>query len=790
MLCAWFTRLDVLVVAVMSSSMVRATGVGGAESSKTEYGIDEEYVKLARERPTFAVYVLINNVACERCRMNASFLDKARKCLPRSVNLKTKICLREEQYLLEYGDNVMGIVRCYVKSLHMKLETLYCLLRANELAENPGLDVVPTATQPPTRVPLIRWPSRRPFRQMLAAGNVSEIGDKEAQPNRAELAAGEYELHPDGHRPYRRPDPDDESTRGDSAPPGANDYDDEIARWREDYWKKRRYVYSEDNDGDMVHSAGGEHHESDRPPRWQQHRRKSEESPDLEDSNGSSDERQKSRPNRRRGAAGNDRDNYRGRAPQGGYKTDQDDALENNHGRTAGRPQEGYDADQGGYLDNSGRKTPRGPPRDYEGDDERVPTNGRRIKTSGLHEGYEVDQDDDLDKRRGRRTGGPQGGYDADQWDVVDKSRRKKTRGPPGDYEDYREGVPANGRRIRTRGPLEDYESDRERNVDKNRDERAREVRGYDGDEKVLGGIHGKRTREPQGYYKDDQEEVPAKGRRRKARRPQEDYDAHREDTLDNNHEKRRGPQDYDADQDGVPANGRRKMTKRPRGGYGAERGGAMSTGRRSTRAPQGSYEADQDLSHDWSLGMEDDETPSYISGGGPERDSVKSYEHDIEGPFSTVDPDWWRRWKLERRRGRGTGLPTPDTEEELSHKRRGGWSRRLEENEASAKGIGDEVPPYKRTNRPRKNENEQGDAVFDTVRARDDKRAHTTSSGFEDFIRFDDDDGDEEPPEASGSGRDQRNEKGGIREHANARKKKHGDKRNSRALQSGLKIP
>ncbi|KAL1486629.1 hypothetical protein MTO96_008957, partial [Rhipicephalus appendiculatus] len=62
MLCAWLTRAGVLVAAVLSSKVVRAAG--GSDSSNAEYGMDEEYAKIARERPTFAVYALINNVAC------------------------------------------------------------------------------------------------------------------------------------------------------------------------------------------------------------------------------------------------------------------------------------------------------------------------------------------------------------------------------------------------------------------------------------------------------------------------------------------------------------------------------------------------------------------------------------------------------------------------------------------------------------------------------------------------------------------------------------------------------
>ncbi|KAH8010181.1 hypothetical protein HPB51_025616 [Rhipicephalus microplus] len=66
MLCAWLTRAGILLATVLISKVVRAASGGRFGSSKADYGMDEEYAKIARQRPTFAVYALINNVACGR----------------------------------------------------------------------------------------------------------------------------------------------------------------------------------------------------------------------------------------------------------------------------------------------------------------------------------------------------------------------------------------------------------------------------------------------------------------------------------------------------------------------------------------------------------------------------------------------------------------------------------------------------------------------------------------------------------------------------------------------------
>ncbi|KAL3219407.1 hypothetical protein MRX96_030425 [Rhipicephalus microplus] len=302
MLCAWLTRAGIVLAAVLTSKVVRAASGGRFGSSKADYGMDEEYAKIARQRPTFAVYALINNVACERCYMNASFLDKARKCLPRSVNLRTKTCLSEEQYLLEY--------RCYVKRLRMELKQLYCLLPHN--LQHPA--------------PLIRWPSRRPHRQVFYADNASDFGEDESQPNRGKATSGEYELRPDGHRPYRRQEPG--GLGESSTPPEVKDYGDEIDRWRENYWKNHRYAYTDDNIDDM-HDAGiDQHHKSGRPPSRQQNRRQTTESPDSEEANDSGEEARKNQPYHRRDPSRNAADHVRRGAPREEYDADQRRCLE------------------------------------------------------------------------------------------------------------------------------------------------------------------------------------------------------------------------------------------------------------------------------------------------------------------------------------------------------------------------------------------------------------------------------------------------------------------------------
>ncbi|KAL1447735.1 hypothetical protein MTO96_028383 [Rhipicephalus appendiculatus] len=273
----------------------------------------------------------------------------------------------------------MGIVRCYVKRLRMELKQLYCLLKANELSHNPGLNVAPTAApQSSTLAPLIRWPSRRPYRQVFYADNASDFGDDEDQPNRAKTMSDEYELHPDGHRPYRRPDPRDKDSGESSAPPGENDYGDEIDRWRENYWKKRRYVYTDDNVDDMDDADGEQQQQNGRPPRRQENGRKTEGSPDSEDANDSGEEPQESRPYRRRGPSGNAADDGRRGVPQGDYDADQGDVLDNSHGKRTRGSQGDYDADEGEASARSFGKRTKERTRDGEDDQEEVTTNGRR----------------------------------------------------------------------------------------------------------------------------------------------------------------------------------------------------------------------------------------------------------------------------------------------------------------------------------------------------------------------------------------------------------------------------
>ncbi|KAL1484624.1 hypothetical protein MTO96_032489, partial [Rhipicephalus appendiculatus] len=79
-----------------------------------------------------------------RCGVKAKSLQKASSCLPKNVDAKKPVCMREEQYLLEY--------ECYINYLEVKLEQLYCLLKANEVDKTPGL----STTAKPARALFVR----------------------------------------------------------------------------------------------------------------------------------------------------------------------------------------------------------------------------------------------------------------------------------------------------------------------------------------------------------------------------------------------------------------------------------------------------------------------------------------------------------------------------------------------------------------------------------------------------------------------------------------------------------
>ncbi|XP_037510022.2 sarcoplasmic reticulum histidine-rich calcium-binding protein-like [Rhipicephalus sanguineus] len=672
----------------------------------------------------------------------------------------------------------------------MELKQLYCLLRANELSQNPGLNVAPTAApEASTPAPLIRWPSRRPYRQVFYADNASDFGGDEVQPNRAKPTSGEYDLHPDGHRPYRRPDTEDEESGSSRAPPGENDYGDEIDRWRDNYWKKRRYVYTDDNADDMDEAADERHQESGRPPRRQPNRRKAEGSPDSEEANDSGEEPQKSRPYRRRGPSGNAADDSRTRVPQGDYDADQGDVLDNSHRKRARGSQGDYDADEGEASARNFKKRTRGPTRDDEDDQEGVPTNGRRkmarpqrgydveqgdavdrnrrTRTRGRPDDYEDDQERDSAGGRERRTGRPQGGYGGRQGEGLDSSRRKKTRGPPRDYDADQE-VPASVRRTMTRGPLGDYNFEKGGNLNSN---------------------PRKRARGPPEDYEEDQDGVPADDRRRRTRGAREGYSDNREEALENSYGKRReGARDYDADWDDVPDNWHGGRPRRPQGSYGVDQGAVTSNGRRRTALPRGNYEDGRDSSRDRPAEKERDQTPLHISESGAEHVYAKSYEHDVEGPVSTADTGLTSRTKIQSRGDRARKLATADENDELENKPRVGERSSAQGSDAFTEGVGDRVLRHKRARRRRKNQNKLGDTLLDTTRARDATRQQTTRSGLEDFINFDDDDftGEEEPSETSGAGGEQRKDK--DREGGKARSKRQIEERP--ALYELLKIP
>lgn len=128
------------VAAAFSSGAITSVLLAGGVHSSSDF-LDAKHMEMVTKRPMFAVYALINNVACERCGTSKSFLEQARKCLPKSVNLKTPVCMREEQYLKEYGDNAPGVLKCYQEVLSLKADQLHCLLEANHLEESPRYDI-------------------------------------------------------------------------------------------------------------------------------------------------------------------------------------------------------------------------------------------------------------------------------------------------------------------------------------------------------------------------------------------------------------------------------------------------------------------------------------------------------------------------------------------------------------------------------------------------------------------------------------------------------------------------
>ncbi|KAH8010180.1 hypothetical protein HPB51_025615 [Rhipicephalus microplus] len=531
---------------------------------------------------------------------------------------------------------------------------------ANELSQNPGLTAAPQSSTP---APLIRWPSRRPHHQVFYADNASDFGEDESQPNRGKATSGEYELRPDGHRPYRRQEPG--GLGESSTPPEVKDYGDEIDRWRENYWKNRRYAYTDDNVDDM-HDAGiDQHHKSGRPPSRQQNRRQTTESPDSEEANGSGEEARKNQPYRRRDPSRNAADHDRRGAPREKYDADQSDVLNSSHRKKRRGPQGDHDADEREASVRKFGKRTRGPTRDDKDEQGAVPINGRkknvrpqggynaepgdvmgknrrtRTKTKGLPENYEEDQERDSVVGRRRRTRRPQGGYGASLGEGLDNSQRKKAREPLQDY-DADQKVPDSVRR-RTRGPLGNYNIKKESNPNSS---------------------NPRKRRRPLEDYEEDQGDVLADDYNRKTIGPREKYNNNGEEALEKSYGKwRESAQDYDADPDSVPDNWR-----------GGRAGG-----------PQTSYDSDQ-------------------------------------------------------------------TEKSVAQK-----------SDIFAGDIADTVPRQKRARRRRKNDNNMGDTLLDTTRAKEAVRQQTTPSGLEEFINFDDDDftGQAEPSGTSGTSSEQRTERG-----------------------------
>lgn len=273
----WFTWFRPFILAGLSSRVISAST--GTDGSEAERDLAAEYMKLVRERPKFVVYALINNVACGRCGTTSLFLEEARVCLPRSVNLKKTICLKEEQYLLEYGDNAMGIVRCYLKTLRMGVERVQCLMKANELDLSPGLNITSTVgsslslTTPTcfTLMPRIVSSSRkldlpfvakkkRPYyedRHIDTHGVEVEEDGKGYRPSEGLDSRGEYDH-----------DTDREKMKSGSWPLG-EEHDEGTERRRQDYRKRRRYGHGKYMYGNRYAAA-----QDPRSKRQRQRRRK------------------------------------------------------------------------------------------------------------------------------------------------------------------------------------------------------------------------------------------------------------------------------------------------------------------------------------------------------------------------------------------------------------------------------------------------------------------------------------------------------------------------------------
>lgn len=143
MVCCGLKHESWLAVATaLSTGAVTSLFLAAVVHSSNQY-LDPKHTELVRKRPLFAVYALINNVACERCGTSKSLLEQVRNCLPRTVNLQKPVCMREEQYLKEYGENAVGVIECYRENLFMKPDQLQCLLDANHMEKSPGYPITP-----------------------------------------------------------------------------------------------------------------------------------------------------------------------------------------------------------------------------------------------------------------------------------------------------------------------------------------------------------------------------------------------------------------------------------------------------------------------------------------------------------------------------------------------------------------------------------------------------------------------------------------------------------------------
>ncbi|XP_077553401.1 uncharacterized protein LOC144168256 [Haemaphysalis longicornis] len=58
--------------------------------------------------------------------------------------------MTDEQYMLEYADNFIGVLECYHTRLGMPSSQIHCLLKANQLDPSPGYTSTPNSNSTTT----------------------------------------------------------------------------------------------------------------------------------------------------------------------------------------------------------------------------------------------------------------------------------------------------------------------------------------------------------------------------------------------------------------------------------------------------------------------------------------------------------------------------------------------------------------------------------------------------------------------------------------------------------------